>query len=135
LRDDVLVALAGGNYLVDPAGKRMGAGGGDLQPGTFGGGYEFTAGAVHFDAQVADGVADARAGFHDGLVHLALNLLEDVRGSGGDQLHDVGAQFARLGIDDLKLFFYTDGEAVSHGAALRSGLGSNSGTGSDIIPF
>jgi hypothetical protein len=34
-------------------------------------------------------------------------------------LHDMRAQLAGGGINDLKFFFNADGEAVSHGVALR----------------
>jgi len=34
---------------------------------------------MHFDAQLANVFANFRAGFHDGLVHLVLDLLDDVR--------------------------------------------------------
>src|SRR5262249_2331432 len=102
--DDVLVSLAGGNDLIDPAGERVSAGGGDLQTGAFGGSHELAASPVHFNAEVADGIADARAGFDDGLMHFALDLLKDVGRSGGDQLHDVRTQLTRFGIDDLEFF-------------------------------
>jgi hypothetical protein len=74
---------------------------------------------VHLDAKLADGFADARAGFDDGLVQFWLDLLGNVRGSLGDELTDVRAQFARRWIDDLEFFFDADGEAVSHGASFR----------------
>ena len=57
--DDVFVAFAGRDDLVDPTGKRMGAGGGDLQASALGGGHKLAARAVHFDAQLADVFADA----------------------------------------------------------------------------
>src|SRR5216684_1270972 len=76
-------------------------------------------GAVHFDAQLADVFANFRAGLDDGLVHLVLDLLDDVRRSGGDELHYVGAELTGGRVDDLKFFFYADGKAVSHGVALR----------------
>ena len=101
----------------------MGAGGGDLEPGAFRGGDQFAARAMHLDAQVGDAVADFRAGLDDRLVHLVLDLLDDVGRSGRDQLHDVRAQLACRRIDDLEFFFDADREAVSHGVALRSGLG------------
>ncbi len=50
LFDDILIALAGGDDLIDPAGEGMGAGSGDVEAGTVGGGDEFVAGAMHFDA-------------------------------------------------------------------------------------
>ncbi len=85
-------------------------------------GHQFAASAVHLDAQLADVLADFGAGLDDGLVHLALDLLDDVRRSGGKQLHDVRTQLARGWIDDLEFFFYADGKAVSHGVALRAAL-------------
>src|SRR5712664_1888056 len=117
--DDVLVALAGGDNLIDPTGEGVRAGGGDLQAGALGSGDQLTARAVHFDAQLADVFANFRAGLDDGLVHLVLDLLDDVRRSGGDELHYVGAELTGGGVNDLKFFFYADGKAVSHGVALR----------------
>src|SRR5713101_4976405 len=64
--DNVLVTLAGGNNLVDPARERMGACGGDLQAGALGGSHKFATGAMHFDAQFADVFANFRAGLDDG---------------------------------------------------------------------
>src|SRR6266481_712541 len=113
--DDVLVALAGGDDLIDPTGERMRAGGGDLQTGAFGSGDQLASRAVHFDAQLADVFTNFRAGFDDGLVHLLLDLLDDVRRSRGNELHHVGAKLAAGGVNDLKFFFYADGKAVSHG--------------------
>src|ERR1700722_8129260 len=120
--DAVRVALAGGDDLINPAGKWMGAGGGDLQSNALSRGYELAARAVHFDAQLADVFADLRAGLDDGLVHLVLYLLDNVRGGRGDELHDVRAQRAGCGIDNLEFFFDNYGEAVSHGVALRTAV-------------
>src|SRR5713226_178660 len=117
--DDVLVAFAGGDDLIDPTGEGVRAGGGDLQAGALGGGDQFAARAVHFDAQLTDVFANLRAGLDDGLVHLVLDLLDDIRRSGGDELHDMRAELTCGGVDDLKFFFYADGKAVSHGVALR----------------
>src|SRR6267142_231241 len=97
----------------------MRACGGDLQPRALGGGDQFAAGAMHFDAQLADVFTNFRAGLDDGLMHLVLDLFDDVRRSGGDELHHVRAELAGSGINNLKFFFYADGEAVSHGVALR----------------
>src|SRR5260370_2953341 len=117
--DDVLVALAGGDDLVDPTGKRVRAGGGDLQACALSGGDQLATSAMHLDAELSDVFANFCAGLDDGLVHLMLHLLDDVRRSGGDKLHDVRAELAGGGGNDLKLFFYDDGEALSHGQALR----------------
>src|SRR3989442_742834 len=119
LFDDVLITLAGRNNLVNPARKRGGARGGDLEPGAFGSAAKLAARAMHFDAQLAHVIADARAGFDDVLVQLVLDLLSNVRRSGGEELADVRTQLARCGIDDLKFLFDTNGEAVSHEVALR----------------
>src|SRR5271169_476052 len=97
----------------------MGASGGNLQSHTLCRGDEFAARAVHFDAQLADVFADFGAGLDDRLVHLVFDLLDDVRRSGRNKLHDVRSQSAGCGVNDLKLFFNTDSEAVSHGVALR----------------
>src|SRR5271154_1714994 len=113
--DDVLVPFAGRDDLVDPAGEGMSPGGGNVEAGAVGGGYEFVAGAVHFDAQLSNVFADVAAGFNDGLMHLVLDLIGDARGSGGDELHYVRAQCTGGGVDNLEFFFDADGEAVSHG--------------------
>src|SRR6267378_594584 len=97
----------------------MRACGGDLQAGALGGSNQFATGAMHFDAQLADVFTNFRAGLDDGLMHFVLDLFDDVRRSGGDELHHVRAELAGSGINDLKFFFYADGEAVSHGVALR----------------
>src|SRR5260370_12212997 len=117
--DDVLVALAGGDDLIDPTREGVRAGGGDLQADALSGSDELATRAMHLDAELSDVFANFCAGFDDGLVHLMLHLLDDVRRSGGDELHDVRAELAGGGVNDLKFFFYADGEAVSHGVALR----------------
>src|SRR5258707_8747617 len=117
--DDMLVALAGGDDLIDPTGEGVRAGGGELQAGALGSGDQLTAGTMHFDAQLAAVFANFRAGLDDGLVHLVLDLLDDVRRSGGDKLHDMRAELTGGGGNDLKLFFYADGKAVSDGGAPR----------------
>jgi hypothetical protein len=100
----------------------MRAGGGDLQSSALGRGYQFTARAMHFDAQLADVFADFGAGFDYGLMHFVFHLLDDIRRSGGNKLHDVRTQRAGCRVNDLELFFNTDSEAVSHGVALRMAL-------------
>src|SRR5579863_6903731 len=100
----------------------MSASGGNLQAGALGRGHQFATRSVHFDAKLANVFADTGAGFDDGLVHLVFYLLDDVRRSGGNELHDVRTQRASSGVNDLKLFLDTDGKAVSHGVALRMGL-------------
>jgi hypothetical protein len=97
----------------------VGAGGGNLQSNALSGGHKFAARTMHFDAQLADVFADFGTGLDDRLVHLVFDLFDDVRRSGRNKLHDVRAQRAGSGVNDLKLFFNTDGEAVSHGVALR----------------
>jgi len=52
-------------------------------------------------------------------MHLVFDLLDDVRRSGRDELHYVRAKLTGGGINNLKFFFYADGEAVSHEVALR----------------
>src|SRR6266852_1277051 len=74
---------------------------------------------MHFNAQLADVFANLRSSFYYGLVHLLLNLLDDVRRSRGDELHYMRAELTGGGVNDLKFFFYADGKAVSHGVALR----------------
>src|SRR6267154_594798 len=117
--DNVLVTLAGRNDLVDATGEGVGACGGDLQSGALGGSNQFTTCAMHLDTELADVFANFRAGLDDGLMHLVLDLFDDVRRSGGDELHHVRAELAGSGINNLKFFFYADGEAVSHEVALR----------------
>src|SRR5437867_3854007 len=89
-----------------------------LEPGAFGGGDEFPARAVHFNAKLAHVFADARAGLNDGLMQLVFYLLRDVRRSRRDELANVRTQFARRGINDLELFLDADSEAVSMDLAL-----------------
>ncbi len=119
LFDDVLIALAGRDHLVDPAGIGVRACRSHLESCAFGGRDQLAARAVHFNAQLAYVLANARARFDDGLVQFVLHLLGDVRGSGGDDLADVRTQFAGRRVNDLEFLFNADGEAVSHGAALR----------------
>ena len=97
----------------------MRAGGGDLQANALRGGDEFTTRAVHFDAQLADVLANFGARLDDGLMHLAFYLLRDTGRGGRNQLHDVGTERAGGGVNNLEFFFDTDGEAVSHDEALR----------------
>jgi hypothetical protein len=98
------------------------ASGGDLQAGALGGGNQLAACAVHFDAELSHVFADFRASFDDGLMHLMLDLLDDIRRSGGDELHYMRAELAGGGVNDLEFFFDSDGKAVSHGMALRDPL-------------
>ena len=112
--DDVLVALAGGDDLVDPVGKRVRAGGCDIQADAFGGANEFAAGAVHVDAEFVNVLADFGADLDDRLVHFAFDLFAEIRGGGGDELADVRTQLACGGIYDLKFFLDADREAVTH---------------------
>src|SRR5205807_6904651 len=105
--------------LVDPARKRVCSRRGDLQARAFCRGYQFSPRAVHFNAQIADAVANPRARFDDGLVQLGLDLFDDVRRGLGNELADVRTQFASRRIDDLEFFFDANSEAVSHGLALR----------------
>src|SRR5258707_13831674 len=88
----------------------MRACGGDLQPRAFGGSDQFAAGAMHFDAQLADVLTNFRAGLDDGLMHFVLELFDDVRRGGGDELNRVRADLAGSRINNLKFFFYVDGE-------------------------
>src|SRR5207302_7434039 len=87
----------------------------DLQSRAFRGGDEFAARAMHFNAQLADVLADARTRLDDGLMQFVLHLLCDIRRSRGDELADVRTQLARRGINDLELFLDANGKAVSHG--------------------
>ena len=112
--DDILIALAGGDDLIDPAGKRMRAGGGYLQAAAFGGADQFAASAAHVGVELVDVRANFRADFDDGLVHLGFDLLAQAGGGGFHQFADVGAKFSRGGINDLEFFFDTDGEPVTH---------------------
>ena len=122
LFDDVFVAFARRDDLIDPTGKRMSACCSDLQSRALGGGHKLATRAMHFYAQFAHVFADARAGLDDGLVHFVLNLVDDVRRRGGNKLHDVRPQRASSRVNNLELFFDTDGEAVSHEVALRMDL-------------
>src|SRR5713101_2898916 len=126
--DDIFVALAGRNHLVDPTGKWMRPGRRDLQPRTLRRGNQLASRSMHLNAQFANVFADFRSCLHDGLVHFMLHLILNRRRNFVHQLHHVRTQFARRWIDDLEFFFNTDGEAVSHGwpsvslASLSPGL-------------
>ena len=115
LFDDILIALAGGDDLIDPARKGMSAGSGDVQSGAVSGGNQFVAGTVHFNAQFVDIFANVGARFDDGLMHFVLDLVGDARGGRGNELHDVRTQRTGGRIDDLEFFFDADSETVSHG--------------------
>ncbi len=119
LFDDVLVAFAGRDDLIDPTGKRMGSRGGDLEVGALGGGHEFSARTIHVRAEFRYIFADAGAGFDDGLVKLMLHLFGDTGGDSGNDLADVGTKLARGWVNDLEFFLDTDGEAVRHNVSLR----------------
>jgi hypothetical protein len=112
----------------------MRARGSYLQSCAFGCGNELAARAVHLDTEFAYVFTDLRASLYDGLVHFVFYLINDVRGSGGDKLHDVGAQLACRGVNDLELFFDADSEAVSHEVALRMAVILAGDCSSDIIP-
>ena len=78
LLDDVLVALAGRDDLVNPVGKRVRAGSCDIQADAFGGANEFAAGAVHIDAEFVNVLADFGADLYDRLVHFAFHLFAEI---------------------------------------------------------
>jgi len=113
--DDVFVAFAGRDDLIDPRLKNgMSAGGSDLEAGAFGGGDEFTARAMHTrmrssptSSQILEPVSTI-----DWCIS-CLTLLDDVGRGGGDELQHVRTQLARRRINDLKFFFDADREAVS----------------------
>src|SRR5260370_1789669 len=90
-----------------------------MKSGAFGSGDQFAARAMHFETQLADVLANARAGFDDRLMQLVLELLGHIRGSWGYDLANMRTQFACCGINDLEFFFDADSEAVSHEAAFR----------------
>src|SRR5580692_10762273 len=92
----------------------------NLEPRAFRRCNQFATRPVHFDAQLTDVLADARAGFHDRLVKLIFNLLRDVWRNLGDDVADVRTQLARRRIYNLKFLFDADSKAVSHGVALWS---------------
>ena len=113
---DILVAFARRDDLIDPTGKWMGARGRDLQAAAFGRADQFAARAAHIDIEFAHVLANFRADFDDGLVHLRLHLLAKF-GGGRHQFGHVRTQLARGGIHNLKFFFDADGEPVIHGQA------------------
>ena len=134
LLHDVFVAFAGRDDLIDPTGKRVRAGGGDLQSGALCRGHQLAARAVHLDAELADVFADACAGLDDGLVHLMFYLIDDIGRSSGNQLHDVRTQRAGGGVNDLELFFDTDGESGEPWDGLPDGLSLTGDFSGGIIP-
>ena len=96
----------------------MRAGGGDLQAAAFGGADEFAAGAAHVGVKFGDVVADFRADFDDGLMHLGFDLFAEAGGAGFHQFADVGTEFSRGRVNNLEFFFDTNGEPVTHARPL-----------------
>ena len=119
---DILVTLAGRNYLVNPRRKRMRTGGGHLQSSTFRGAHQFTARATHVGVQLVHIRADFCADLDDGLMHLALHLLAETGRGRFHQFADVRTQLARRRIDDLEFFFDTNREPVTHESPFRPGM-------------
>src|ERR1700677_5211811 len=92
----------------------MRAGGSNLQAPFFGSSHQFAACAPHVRRQFVHVVANLRADFNDGLVHLGLPLLAQARRSGGNKLSYVRTQLSRRRVNNLKLFFDTYSEPVIH---------------------
>src|SRR5712691_5587971 len=114
---DVLVALAWRNHLLNPIGKGVRAGRGHLQSHPLCRCHQRAAGAVQLLAQLRNVSADPRAHLDDRLVKLWLDLFAHVRRGGGNQFADVRTKLQSGGINNLKLFFNADGEAVTHSGA------------------
>ena len=92
----------------------MRAGGSNLQAHFFGSSHQFAACAPHVRRQFVHVVANLRADFNDGLMHLGLHLLAQARRSGGNKLAYMRTQFSRRRVNNLKLFFDTYSEPVIH---------------------
>ena len=114
LLDDVLVALAGGDDLVDPARERVGAGGGNAEADALGAVAQVAADPADLVLELPDVRADARPDFDDRLVQLRFDLVAERRRALGEQLRDVRPQLPRPGIDDLEFLFHADREGVGH---------------------
>ena len=117
LLDDVLVALARRDDLIDPVREGVRAGGGDAQADALRGIGEIAAIADDFLGQLADVRTDLGPDLDDRLVHLALDLIAEGGHARRQQLLHVRAKLPGLGIDDLELFLDADGERVLHGSA------------------
>src|ERR1700677_2104629 len=108
----------------------MRAGGSNLQAPFFGSSHQFAACAPHVRRQFVHVVANLRADFNDGLMHLGLHLLAQARRSGGNKLAYVRTQLSRRRVNNLKLFFDTYSEPVIHE---RSSPVRNTGSSLPII--
>jgi hypothetical protein len=117
LLDDVLVALAGRDDLIDPVGEGVRASRGDAQADALRGIGEIAAIADDFLGQLADVRTDLGPDLDDRLVHLALDLIAEGGHARRQQLLHVRAELPALGIDDLEFFLDADGERVLHGSA------------------
>ncbi len=121
--DDVLVAFARRDILLAPFRKWMRAGGGDAEAHAFGRRRQATPNPVHLGVELVDVLTDLRADLDDGLVELALDLIAQDRGARRQELADMRTQLPGGGIDDLKLLFDADREAVAHLKGLdRAGI-------------
>src|SRR5207248_3444578 len=93
-----------------PGGEGVGAGGRDLEVAPGGQLHDPAPQAHDLLAHLGGRLADVRADLDDRLVELRLHLLAQDQLPLLEQLGDVRAQLARLGIDDLVLFFDSDVE-------------------------
>ena len=126
-----LVALAGGDLLVNPVGKRVRAGGGDAEAGLFRQAGQVAAEAGDGAARAGDVVADLGADLDDRLVQLGPDALLEEDLAALDDLLDVGFQLARDRVDDLELLLDAEGElglfAGGHGVIIRGRRTENGG--------
>jgi hypothetical protein len=90
----------------------MRPGGGDAQADALGALRQLATDPADLVFEFRDVAADSRADFDDRLVQLALDLIAERGGASGQQLRDVRAQRAGVGLDELELFREADREGV-----------------------
>src|SRR5947208_2582000 len=100
--------------LVLPARNRMRRSRHDLQPVLLCQSGDDAAQARNVYARFLNVLADARANFDLRLNHFRLDLLAQDHLAFFEKLRDVRPQFATLRIDNLELFFDTQGEFIEH---------------------
>ena len=122
LLDDVLVALAWRDDLIDPARERVRARRRHRQAGAIGGRAQLGADLQHLVLRAGSTSSQMFVPeLHDRLVHLALHLIAQRRRSGREQLRDVRAQLPGRRVDDLELLLDADREPVRHGVHRSTG--------------
>ena len=102
----------------DPDSPEPTAGPGDGKTDPIRRGAQLRADLQHLVLEARHVLTNRSANLDDRLMHLALDVIAECGRTRREQLRDMGPQFPRCGIDDLKLFLDADGE----GAGLRNGF-------------